>query len=94
MNEQIMQIQRHVDGVQIWISVEDLIDLAERHPDNPLTITDTDKFVEEYIDQLQNYAQSNDVENGCSHLEWLMDECIQQVYESGSEAVKAMNEED
>ncbi len=90
MSEQIVQVQRHAGGVQIWISTENLYDLAERHPDNPLSITDADKFIDGYIQQLQNYAESNDVENGCSHLEWLIDECIQQVYESGSESVREL----
>jgi len=94
MSKSIVHVQRHAGGVQIWISIEDIIELAEVHPDNPLKITDTDKFVEAYIEQLENYAQSNDVEVGCSHLEYLLEECIQQVYEEGHECIEPINDEE
>lgn len=94
MSEHIVRVSRQNGGVQIWISVENLCDLAQRHPENPLRIVDTDKFVEEYIHELQEYAQSNDVETGCSHLEWLIEECIQNIYEGGSDNVVALNDEE
>jgi hypothetical protein len=93
-NDNIILIERYARGIKIWVSVENLCDLAERHPDNPVKIVDKDKFIEEYIHQLQEYQQSNDVENGCSHLEWFIEECIQQVYENGSETVQAINDEE
>lgn len=87
MSESIVKVSVHAGGIQIWIAIESLYDLAERNPDNPLRIIDSDKFIKEYIHQLENYAQSNDTEVGCSHIEYLIDECIQQVYENGSESV-------
>lgn len=94
MNQSIVKIWADIDHINIRISIDDLLTLAERHPEYPLKVVKISQFVKEYKAELENYAESNDVESGCSHLEWLIDQCIQNIYESGSDSVISLNEEE
>lgn len=89
-DNRIVNIDRRNKGINIWISLEDISDLAERHPNNPLKILDMDKFVEEYLNEIKGYELG--YERNGNAIEEILEECIQKVYEAGSDTVKAMTD--
>lgn len=89
MNDRIVEIWSDQDHINIRISHADLLTLAEKHNENPLKVVKISQFLKEYIRELTSYVVNTDVDYE-NEIEHIIDECIQRVYESGSDSVEEM----
>jgi len=84
--ENIVKIWSDADYINIRISHNDLIELAEKHPTDPVKVVNVSAFLKEFLHELQEYQLG--YERDGNAIEEVIEECIQKVAEGGSDSVE------
>lgn len=89
----IINIYQTEEYVNIRIKKWDIVELAARHPEWPVKVTHMQKFVDAVVDQMENYDEINEREQGITYLQAALDKFIQAAADDNPEIAEPIDVE-
>lgn len=86
----IITISKQDGDIIIRVPVSGLVFVTENHPEYPMKVLDIELFGNEVVRQLENYATQNEVEKGCTHIQELFENILEQIGDGGHDFVETI----
>lgn len=91
-NKEIPEIDVWNGLLTISITAKDLKFVTESRGDRRYQVGNSQEFLKELADQLQKSWHSNSTELGITELQYLIDEAVDEIYESGSLSINELDD--